>query len=103
MSLSLCIKGIEQQVAFINLLTLGLLAVVPATTHKALFTVGITTRTNAHVEIAHSSTLAHFLMGCTIRAWKARGHGPSALQGLMMNQAGKCVISTWAWVLAFIP
>ncbi len=36
-------------------------------------------------------------------AWEAWGFRPSAFQVLMMHWVGKCVISTWAWVPAFIP
>ena len=52
---------------------------------------------NAHVEIAHFPT-RHI-----IRIWKALSLQPHAPQALMMHLFGKCLISTWAWVLSFIP
>ena len=58
---------------------------------------GIKARTHAHTEITH------FPMRCTIRTWEALGCRLSAFQVLMVHRVGKCVISTWAWVLAFIP
>ena len=42
-------------------------------------------------------------MRCVIRAWEARGHRPNAFQVLMMHRVVKYAISTWVWVLAFIP
>ena len=48
------------------------------------------TKTHAHVEIIYFST------------WEVWGHRPSAFQVLMMHRVGKCVISTWGWVPAFI-
>ena len=54
-------------------------------------------RTHAHAEITH------FPVRCTIRAWETRGCRQSAFQALTVHRVGKCAISTWAWVLAFIP
>ena len=57
---------------------------------------GIIARTHACVEIVH------FPMRCIIRAWEAQDHRLSAFQILMMHRVGKCVISAWVWILAFI-
>ena len=40
---------------------------------------------------------------CIIRTWKALSLWPRAFQTLILHLVGKCTISTWAWVLAFIP
>ena len=55
---------------------------------------GIKARAHAHAEITHFSTR------CIIRTWKALGLHPHASEALMMHLVGKCVISTWTWVLA---
>ena len=34
---------------------------------------------------------------------EAQGDRQSAFQVLVMHRVGKCAISAWAWVLAFIP
>ena len=54
------------------------------------------TKTHVHAEIAY------FPVTCIIRAWKARRCRPRDIQVQMMHLVQKCVISTWAWVLAFI-
>ncbi len=54
-------------------------------------------RTHAHAGITHLSMI------CIIRAWEAWSRRLSAFQILMMHRVGKCVISAWAWLLAFIP
>ncbi len=47
---------------------------------------GIKARTHACAEIRHSPTR------CIIRKWKAHS--------FRMHPVGKCVVTTWAWVLA---
>ena len=54
-------------------------------------------RTHAHAEVAH------FPMRRIIRTWGGQGCRPGAFQVLMMHKVGKCVISAWPCILAFIP
>ena len=57
---------------------------------------GIKARTHVRAEIAH------FLIQCIIRTWKALSLWPHDFQALMMHLVGKYTNSTWTWVLATI-
>ena len=65
--------------------------------YDAWVLINIIARTHVGAEIAH------FRTRCIIRVWEAQGRRPRAFQILMMHLVGKCMISTWTWVLAFIP
>ena len=58
---------------------------------------GIKARSHAHAESTHFPTQ------CIIKTWKALSLWLHASQALKMHHVGKCVIPTWAWVLAITP
>ena len=63
---------------------------------------GIKARTHACAKITHFPPQCKedwIELNCT-RTWKALGLWPHASQALMMHLVGKCVISTWTWILA---